>query len=133
MTRSATVPELAKFSLEGGGSVYVDVEEVPRVAPVSRHGRILDAKVTFETALHDVRDAAIVALTEFRAMARQPDDVEITFGVRLDAEVGAVIAKTGMAGNFEVKLSWRSNVRDTPDETVSSPEAAELQRPDPVA
>ena len=115
------MPELAKFSLEGGDSVYVDVEEVPRVAPVSRHGRILDAKVTFETALRDVRDAAIVALTEFRAMARQPDDVEITFGVRLDAEVGAVIAKTGMAGNFEVKLSWRSNASDTPGQEGQLP------------
>jgi hypothetical protein len=113
MTRSATVPELAKFSLEGGGSVHVDVEEVPRVAPVSRHGRILDAKVTFETALSEVRDAAVAALTQFGAMAHQPDEVEITFGVRLDAEVGAVITKAGMAGNFEVKLTWRSNVAGT--------------------
>lgn len=104
--------ELTKFSLEGGGSVHVDVEEVSRVAPVSRHGRILEAKTTFETALSEVRDAAVTALTEFRAMASQPDEVGITFGVRLDAEVGAVIAKTGMSGNFEVKLTWRSNVPD---------------------
>ncbi|MGH3976355.1 MAG: CU044_2847 family protein [Pseudonocardiaceae bacterium] len=127
------MPELAKFSLEGGGSVHVDVDEVPRVAPVSRHGRILDAKATFETALGEVRDAAVVALTEFRTMARQPDEVEITFGVRLDAEVGAVIAKTGMAGNFEVKLTWRSNVQAAPDGAASLPEAGELQRPDPVS
>lgn len=127
------MPELAKFSLAGGGSVHVDVDEVPRVTPVSRHGRILDAKATFETALGEVRHAAVVALTEFRAMASQPDEVEITFGVRLDAEVGAVIAKTGMAGNFEVKLTWRSNVRDAPDGAVSLPETAELQRPDPVS
>ncbi len=127
------MPELAKFRLEGGGSVHVDVDEVPGVARVSRRGRILDAKETFETALREVRDAAVVALTQFRDMAHQPDEVEITFGVRLDAEFGAVIAKTGMAGNFEVKLTWRPQVRDTTDETVSFPEAAELQRPDPVA
>jgi Trypsin-co-occurring domain 1 len=127
------MPELAKFSLEGGGSVHVDVDEVPRVAPVSRHGRILDAKATFDTALGEVRHAAVAALTEFRAMASQPDEVEITFGVRLDAEVGAVIAKTGMAGNFEVKLAWRSNARDASDGAVSLPETAELQRPDPVS
>lgn len=107
------MPELARFNLEGGGSVHVDVDEVPRVTPVSRHGRILDAKATFETALRDVRDAAIVALTEFRNMASQPEEVGITFGVRLDAEVGAVIAKTGMSGNFEVKLTWRSSAPDT--------------------
>jgi hypothetical protein len=108
------VPELARFELEGGGSVLIDVDEEPGVKRVSRQGRIRDAKATFETALSEVRDAAIVALTEFRDMARQPDEVEITFGVRLDAEVGAVIAKTGMAGNFEIKLTWRSNAPGTP-------------------
>jgi hypothetical protein len=46
-------------------------------------------------------------------MPHQPDEVEITFGVRLDAEFGAVIAKAGMAGNFESKLTWRSNVPGT--------------------
>lgn len=108
------MPELARFELEGGGSVLIDVDEEPGVKQVSRQGRIRDAKATFETALSEVRDAAIVALTQFRAMASQPDEVKITFGVRLDAEVGAVIAKTGMAGNFEVKLTWRSNAPGTP-------------------
>ena len=46
----------------------------------------------------------------------------------LDAR-GAVIAKTGMAGNFEVKLTWRSS----DEETVGFPEDAELQGSDPVA
>jgi hypothetical protein len=32
----------------------------------------------------------------------------IKFGVKLDAEVGAVIAKTGVEGHFEVKLTWRA-------------------------
>jgi hypothetical protein len=108
------VPELARFKLAGGGSVLVDVDEELGVARVSRQGKIREARATFETALGEVRDAAIVALTQFRAMARQPDEVEIAFGVRLDAEVGAVIAKTGMAGNFEVKLTWRSDGPDTP-------------------
>ena len=106
------MPELARFELEGGGSVLVDVDTEPGVARVSRQGRIRDARATFQTALGEVRDAALVALTQFRAMARQPDEVEITFGVRLDAEFGAVIAKTGMAGNFEIKLTWRSGAPD---------------------
>ncbi|MGH3826977.1 MAG: CU044_2847 family protein [Pseudonocardiaceae bacterium] len=108
------MPELARFTLDTGGSVLVDVDEEPGVARVSRQGKIRDARATFESALGEVRDAAVVALTQFRAMAQHPDEVVITFGVRLDAEVGAVIAKTGMSGNFEVKLSWRSEVPDTP-------------------
>jgi NTP-dependent ternary system trypsin peptidase co-occuring protein len=127
------VPELANFTLEGGGSVHVDVDEEPGVKRVARDGKVLEARKTFETGLREVRNAATVALTQFRAMARQPDEVEITFGVRMDAQVGAVIAKTGIAGNFEVKLTWRSDDRGTHNETVSFPETAELQRPNPVA
>lgn len=46
-------------------------------------------------------------------MAQQPDEMAITFGVWLDAELGAVIDKTGLAGNFEIKLTWRSAASDT--------------------
>lgn len=109
------MPELARFGLEGGGSVLVDVDEEPGVARVSRQGRIREARATFDTALGEVRDAAVVALTQFRAMACQPDEVKIIFGVRLDAEVGAVIAKTGMAGNFEVTLTWQSTPQAPPE------------------
>lgn len=104
--------ELARFGLDGGGSVIIEVDEEPGVTRVSRQGRIRDAGVAFETALADVRDAAIAALTQFQAMTRQPDQVEITFGVKLDVEVGAVIAKTGVQGNLEVKLTWQREVSE---------------------
>lgn len=116
------MPELARFGLECGGSVIVDVDEEPGVTRVSRQGRIRDARTTFETALSEVRDAATAALTQFRAMTRQPDEVEIAFGVRLDAEVGAVIAKTSMQGNFEVKLKWQREVpQEDPRSTSPAP------------
>ncbi|MGH3913021.1 MAG: CU044_2847 family protein [Pseudonocardiaceae bacterium] len=92
--------------------MIVDVDEEPGVTRVSRQGRIRDARSTFETALAEVREAATAALTQFRTMACQPEEVEIVFGVRLDAEVGAVIARTSMQGNFEVKLKWRREMLD---------------------
>ena len=102
------VTELARFELAEGGTVIVEVDEDPSVARASRTGSVVrDAKESFEKALAEVRDAASSALGQFRAMVRQPDEVEIKFGVKLDAQVGAVIAKTGMQGHFEVKLKWR--------------------------
>ncbi len=41
-------------------------------------------------------------------MTRRPDELEITFGVKLDAQMGAVIARTGVEGQLEVKLTWKS-------------------------
>ncbi|MGQ0778000.1 MAG: CU044_2847 family protein [Pseudonocardiales bacterium] len=99
--------DLVRFDLETGGTVTVEVEEEPGVGRAARQGSVLrGAQLSLERALSDVRDAAAVALGQFQKMASQPDEVEIRFGVKLDAQAGALIAKTGMQGHFEVKLKW---------------------------
>ncbi|ANN18632.1 hypothetical protein SD37_25410 [Amycolatopsis orientalis] len=99
--------ELTRFPLEGGGSVVVEIDPLPGTARVSRRDDLIeDAKGSFEAALANVRDAAASALATFRSMTKGPDEVEIKFGVKLTAQAGAVIAKTGLEGNFEVKLKW---------------------------
>jgi len=101
------VTELARFELQQGGDVVVEVDAGPATTRVSRReDLVLEAKVSFERALGAVKDAASAALGQFQAMARQPDEVEIKFGVKLSAEAGAVIAKTGLDGQFEVRLKW---------------------------
>jgi len=100
--------ELARFELQQGGDVVVEVATGPATARVSRReDLVLDAKVSFERALGAVKDAASAALGQFQAMTRKPDEVEIKFGIKLSAEAGAVIAKTGVDGQFEVKLKWK--------------------------
>ncbi len=99
--------ELVRFDLETGGTVIVEVEDEPGVGRAGRQGGVLrEAQRSLEGALSDVRGAAAAALGQFQKMASQPDEVEITFGVKLDAQAGALIAKTGMQGHFEVKLKW---------------------------
>jgi hypothetical protein len=101
--------DLAAFELADGGSVLVEVDQPDGVVPVGSRGEMLQAVgKTFEEALSRVRDAAVSALEQFQSMARRPDEVELTFGVKLDAEVGAVIARTGVEGQLEVKLTWRA-------------------------
>ncbi len=115
--------EFARFELDGGGSVVVEVDEEPGVSRASRPGRVLrDARASFEKALTDVRDAAATALDQFRAMSRPPDEVELKFGVKLDAEAGAVIARTGVQGQFEVKLRWRRDDLPIEEEVVEETE-----------
>jgi len=102
------VTELARFSLAEGGDVTIEVEPGPATARVSRRDDlVLEAKLSFERALGAVRDAASAALGQFQEMTRKPDTVEIKFGVKLSAEAGAVIAKTGVDGQLEVKLTWK--------------------------
>ena len=46
------------------------------------------------------------ALKTFRAEVLDPDGVEVAFGVKFNAEAGAVIANTSAGGHLAVKLTW---------------------------
>jgi hypothetical protein len=120
-------PEVVRFPLADGGSVLVEVDGRPGVSPAGRgvDGVLGEARATFEKAVAGVRDAAARALAEFTAMTRAPDEVELKFGIKLDAEVGAIIARTGMQGQLEVKLKWRrgeSTQDGAPAEDADQPE-----------
>jgi hypothetical protein len=45
------------------------------------------------------------------AKEARPDEMEMTFGIKMSAESGWVIAKAGGEANFEVKLVWKSTHR----------------------
>ncbi|MDQ7802765.1 CU044_2847 family protein [Amycolatopsis sp. A133] len=112
--------EFVRFPLTDGGSVVVEVEGEPGLEHAAAPSGVLrKATTTFEHALSEVRAAAAAALAQFRDLG--PDEVELKFGVKLDAQAGAVIARTGLQGQFEVKLKW---VRDeaAPTETVPAEE-----------
>lgn len=99
--------ELVQFDLANGATVIAELDVAPGVSRVSRDDMLTKATGTLEDALTRVRDAAATALSQFQDMARKPDNVEIKFGVKLDAQAGAVIAKTGVQGHFEIKLTWK--------------------------
>ena len=118
--------ELVRFGLEEGGSVSFEIDEPPSMAHAGRGATIVkDAGESFERALVEVRNAASAALGQFRAMAERPDEVEIKFGVKVDVQAGAIIAKTGLQGQFEVKLKWirekSSPSRAAPVQDLSGP------------
>ncbi|MFC7591912.1 CU044_2847 family protein [Nonomuraea antimicrobica] len=98
--------ELMRVPLSDGGCFLVEVaDDEPGVRRASRAGDVVDAAVdSLKTALEPIRQAAECALETFRKAG--PRAVEIEFGVRLNAEAGAVIAKTGTEGHLTVKLSW---------------------------
>ncbi|MBP2476551.1 hypothetical protein JOF53_005423 [Crossiella equi] len=123
--------ELVRFELAQGGAVTVEVEEQPGVVRAARPGQLLhEATAKFETALAQVRQAADAALRQFQDLG--PDEVELKFGVKLDAQAGAVIAKTGVQGHFEVKLKWQRQP-GPPEDVVEEQGGAKAEAPAPAA
>ncbi|MFI0424006.1 CU044_2847 family protein [Spongiactinospora sp. 9N601] len=98
-----------RVPLPSGGRLIVEVSEQDAgVRRASRSGEMIDAAMdTFQTALQPIQEAAETALDTFRKA--RPDGIEIEFGVRLNAEAGAVIAKTTAEGHLTVKLTWQQH------------------------
>jgi hypothetical protein len=110
------VPELISFSLPDDDVVLVEVEsDGPEISPVSRGGDVIrSAATSLDGALRHVRKAASAALANFRDMDVRPDEVQVEFGVKLNAQAGAVIAKTGVEGHLKIKLTWTRELEPEP-------------------
>ena len=104
---------LAKFVLPDGSSIVAEVDDaavdssrIMRGGAVASSEIVVKANESFESALDRVRWAAEGLLDRLTSLTRPPDEVEVEFGVKLNAETGAVIAKASTEANFKVNLKW---------------------------
>jgi hypothetical protein len=112
---------LVEFPVDGGGSVLVETDEpkpIQRAQDAERQvvrglhpreaepGEVVPAGRSLETALAAVRPAVQAVIRLMHEMA--PDDWEVTFGIKLSAQTGALIARGGLEGNFQVRMTWQA-------------------------
>ncbi|GAB2998035.1 hypothetical protein GCM10023080_075000 [Streptomyces pseudoechinosporeus] len=111
---------LVEFRTNDGVVITVEgIEDASGHQMVSRRDDgTVQATRTFEGALDGVRAAAESALQVFRDGSLRPDSVEIEFGVKLTAEAGALIAKSGAEGHLLLRLSWSPGQSDGSSETA---------------
>jgi hypothetical protein len=109
------VKRLVEFPLQEGGTLLVEVDEPEGYAETTTRGvvkaarpvEIADkAQVTFEDALDKIKPAAQAIIDKLRALSDAPDEIDVEFGIKLSAEVGAFIASAGVEANYTVTLKW---------------------------
>lgn len=103
---------LARFPLSTGGSVVVEMDDAASAPQKTMRGgvaadAIAKASQTFDEALDGVRSASEAMLAQLASLAQPPDELAIEFGIKLNAETGAVIAKAAAEANFTVSLKWK--------------------------
>jgi hypothetical protein len=103
------VTDVARYRLEDGGSVLVEVEPLDR-GPVRRGARIeervQEAGDTLEHVLGQVAPIATGLIARIRERDDWPNEVEVEFGVKLTAEAGVIIARAAGEANFRLLMRW---------------------------
>jgi hypothetical protein len=100
--------ELIRFDLDGGGVVLVESDEdEPGIERASRlDDFVIQAGASLEQTLEHARSVADAAFAKLRGLTREPDELEVEFGIRLTATAGAVVAKAATEGHLRVRLLW---------------------------
>ena len=105
---------IVEFPLESGGSIFAEVDE-----PASTDDRIglrdditQQAQHTLESALESVKPITNAIMSKIRSLNEPADEVQVKFGVKMSAELGAVIASGNGEVNYEITLKWKRESKD---------------------
>jgi Trypsin-co-occurring domain 1 len=106
---------LVEYSLEDGGSIVIEVDEPESEGTIraARGDTIVKAKETLEEALNKVLPVTKSVVEKLRSIGNRPDEIEISFGVKLSTAAGAVIACATAEANFGVTMRWTETHKET--------------------
>jgi len=65
----------------------------------------------FQDAIAHIRPAAEAVLQSLTEM-NSPDEINLEFGVKFSAKVGAILASADSEATFKVSLKWKNNTPD---------------------
>jgi len=102
--------QLVEYELEDGSTIIVEVD-LPE-AGIERAGRgdqIVKAKERFADVLEQIKPVAHTVFSKLGDLSA--DEIAVTFGIKLGAKAGVIIASADTEANFTVSLTWkRENV-----------------------
>lgn len=101
--------DAVQFTLSDGTAVLVAPAARSGIGQVGLGAHLESARQTLREALVPVTSAASEVIDGFRTLAHRPDEVEVTFGVILDAKLGGVLASTTAGTHLDVTLRWHAS------------------------
>jgi Trypsin-co-occurring domain 1 len=106
---------LVEFPSDSGEPVLVEVEDVGFSGETRRglspSAVVERAQTSFEDALEKAKPMATGLVGKLRAIGDAagdaPDEVQVEFGIVLNAEAGAVLASASAGANYKVIMTWK--------------------------
>ena len=95
-----------------GSEIRIEVEDVSKIgagfSPKSAPNVTSEtAKDAYNQTLNAIRACANGIADTIQSLEMQPNAASIDFAIKIDAEAGAMIAKSREAAQFRVSLSWK--------------------------
>ncbi len=92
--------------------ILVEFPETPGLQPVSIRTLSVDSLAeksvnALDKAMGTIRSMATRAVDAVKGLSDPPDEVELSFGIKLDAEAGAMVAKASTEASINVTLTWQ--------------------------
>jgi hypothetical protein len=114
-----------EFPMENGEMLLVEVDDVGGSSNTLRGlpspNVIERARVTYEQAIDNIRPAAESIVVRMRELAEPPDVIDLEFGIKLSADVGAFLASTSAEAQFTLRLTWNRGERRALQDHVVAP------------
>ncbi len=95
--------EIVAYELDDSSVVRIEVDSPPGFHPAGRGGKPAGR---VQDAIRPAVEAAKEVLGKVKEAA--PDEVEVTFGVKVSGGMDWLVARAASEANFEIKLTWRS-------------------------
>jgi hypothetical protein len=100
---------IVEFPLADGQAIFVEVEDSE---PVDDRIGLADdvieaAKYSFDQAIDKIKPVANAVISRVRSLNEPADEVEVKFGLKMNAQLGAVIASGTAEVNYEITLKWK--------------------------
>lgn len=100
---------IISMPLAAGGTVEIEIEDNP--APSVMRGGIPQPVIekavgSFEAAVARIKPVAVAVVEQFADAVHGTTSVRVKFGLKFNAEAGAIIASIGSEANFEIEVKW---------------------------
>ena len=107
---------IVEFPMENGEVLLVEVDDPMASGTTLRGGHGTDmverAQLTYEQAVDKIRPAAESIVERMRHIAEPPDVISVEFGIKLNANIGAILASTSAEAQFTLTLTWNREALD---------------------
>ncbi|MDM8535455.1 CU044_2847 family protein [Desulfobacterales bacterium HSG17] len=102
--------QLIEFPIDDENSIFVEAEineDDEGEMEVSRDGFAKKAAKNFQDSLATIKPIAETLVTKIGELSKKPQEVEVEFGLKMNAKAGAIIANSSIEGNIKVVLKWK--------------------------